>query len=688
MSVKAIHTSLETKNNNVQLRRQNNSQANPSFKGAVNPVVGLMDFIDRGGFAASFIIQDGLGFIAPRVGKGILRGGKEKTDKDGNPILDKKGKPEHEYNWEFARKEGLREVLTGPSAFLIPLGMLSFINRKFGTANSVKMNYIDSFKNSFTKFAQNNMESIKAGDTPKTGFYQEVYKDIINQSINSHLSDAEKIPASEVENLAKDFAQKQIRIENIKADKSLNKKQKAAKISEIGSVEDSFMKLKKSKLHGSVNELAVQITSSNGSVKHGSISEIQSAMHNYFGDAINSTKKAFTKNNSLSLEEFMKKFTNKKLGSRFFTNMSMYGAVVAFYTIIPKLYNLGLKGNPGLKGTAADPELLNSDKKEDKVQDTKSQKDVAFKGNMAGMLERTGEKVFNSQKAKSLSNIFEFNGPIIPGTAMATLLYAFCIPPRLVQAQDKYDRSEIIVRDFTSFTALLFGAKALARVFSDGFTKLTGLALNKKDMDGRNVLQRIGDYLNPNDSRHSLLSSKQLNSKYTNIEDYKGGVNGFMEFIESSGGNVKKALAQDKKVKSSVEEILNDFNGKTFKEATADEIKSALKLADKNKNDLIKKFYKLFESENGLLKRAKTCNSAFSFLSTLVLVPGLIIWLTNVCERMTAQRTAKDFAEAQAKKAAEAAKNQPQPTEQASIQQAVTNHIASNKPSMSGFIGQ
>ena len=53
--------------------------------------------------------------------------------------------------------------------------------------------------------------------------------------------------------------------------------------------------------------------------------------------------------------------------------------------------------------------------------------------------------------------------------------------------------------------------------------------------------------MNPIDKRHSVLSSKQLDSKYTNLEDYKGGVNGFIEFIEQSGGNVKKAFAQDKK---------------------------------------------------------------------------------------------------------------------------------------------
>lgn len=685
MSVKAIQTSLETRNNNAQIRRQKN-QVTPSFKGTVNPVVGLMDFIDKGGFAASFIIQDGLGFIAPRVGKGILRGGKEKKDENGNPILDKNGKPKHEYNWEFARKEGLREVLTGPSAFLIPLGMLSFINRKFGTGNSVKLNYLDSFNNTFTEFAKENIEDIKAGnaDNKKLQFYEKVHKDTLNQTINAHLPEAERISDEKLNEIAKDLSERQIKIEEIKANKSLNKKQKAAKIGEIGSIEDSYMKLIKSKMRGNVNELAVQISSSNGSVKHGSISELLGSMNNYFGDAVNNTKAALKKNTSANIEEVIKKFTNRRMGTRFLTNMSMYGAVVAFYTVIPKLYNLGLKGNPGLKGTAADPELLNSDKKEDKVQDNNRQKDIAFKGGMTGFLEKTGEKVFNGKKAKAFSNIFEFNGPVIPGTAMATLLYAFCIPPRLVQAQDKYDRGEIIVRDVTSFTALLFGAKALARLFSDGFTKLTGLALNKKDMDGRNVLQRIGDYLNPNDSRHSLLSSKQLDSKYTNIKDYKGGVNGFMEFIEDSGGNLKKAFAQDKNIKESVENILKDFNGKSYKDATADEIKEALKAAHNKGNDLINKFYKLFESENGLLKRAKTCNSAFSFLSTLILVPSLIIWLTNVCEKMTAQRTAKDFAEAQAKKAAEEAKKQPEPQ----VLQGIASHTATNKPSMAGFIGK
>lgn len=42
------------------------------------------------------------------------------------------------------------------------------------------------------------------------------------------------------------------------------------------------------------------------------------------------------------------------MGSRILTNLGIFGAVAAFYTQIPKLYNMGLKGNPALQGTAVD----------------------------------------------------------------------------------------------------------------------------------------------------------------------------------------------------------------------------------------------------------------------------------------------------------------------------------------------
>ena len=187
-----------------------------------------------------------------------------------------------------------------------------------------------------------------------------------------------------------------------------------------------------------------------------------------------------------------------------------------------------------------------------------------------------------------------------------------------------------------------FGAKALARLFSDGFTKLTGLALNSKNMNGRSTLQKTWDYLNPSDARHSILSSKQLDYKYTNIDKYKGKIDGFIEFIEKSGGNIKKAFANDSKIKNAVEEILKDFNGKSYADATKEEIKEALHNANITKSAKLDDLYKLFKQPNKLLNRAKTCNSFFGALSTLVLVPGLIIALTDICKAMTDKKKAQE----------------------------------------------
>ncbi len=690
MSVKPIIPSIDSSNNNANKSKMGNiaqvhqvqypvksvQTKQVSFQGGTNPIVGLMDFIEAGGYAAAFIIQDGLGFIAPRVGKGLVRGGKKKKDEEGNDILDKNGKPKRELNWAYARKEGIRELVTGPSAFVIPYFMLKFINKKFGAGNNVKLNYIDSFGNSFTNYAKDNLNAIQNGTADKAGFYNEVFKDTIRKSFNTVLPASEQMSDAEINQIAKDFTEKQLKIEAIQADKSLNKKARNARIAEIGTVEDAFMKLKKSKIGGTVDELSVQITSSNGKLKGGSIGELLSSMNDYFGDAVKNVKSALKDNMSAKqIEEAVQSFSRRRMGSRILTNLGIFATVAAAYTQIPKLYNMGTNGkNPALANDEEDtPSKVADSAGTAAGQKTEQGKQVPFTG-MGSFLEKTGQKVFNNKTAKSVSDIFELNGPIISGAAMPVLLYGFCIPPRLQHAQDKYDYGEIVVRDMTAFTALLFGAKALARLFSDGFTKITGLALNKKNLDGRNIFQKIGDYLNPHDARHSVLTTKQLNSKYTNLQDYKNGVAGFMEFIEGSGGDVKKAFAKDKNVKDVIGKILNDFNGKSYADATSSEIKNALILADKQKSGFMKQFYKLFESENGLLRAAKTCNSTFGFLSTLAIVPGLIIWLTDVCEKMTEKRTKKDLANAQS-------------TGNTKKAEIAARHLATHTPSMAGFLG-
>lgn len=689
MSVKPIIPSINSNNNKVQIKNNSSSsnnlqKKNVSFRGgSPNIIVGMMDAIEAGGYPASFIIQDGLGFITPRVGKGLVRDAHDKKDENGNVVLDKNGKPVRQLNWALARKEFLREIITGPSAFVIPLAMLHVIKKHFGRGNNVKLNYIDGFQKPFTEFAQNNTDAIKNGTANKAIFYKKIFSNAIETSINSVLPDSAKMTADEISKTANNLTVKQIQIEKIKADKTLDKKAKKEALSKIGSVVDDFMKLKKGKIGGAVDEMAVQFAASNGKVKTGSIGEMVNAMSDYFDDAVKNTHEELKKGlKSENIESFVKKFTNHKMGSRILTNLGIFGAVAAFYTQIPKLYNMGLKGNPALQGTAVDtsnPAASGNTPEDKKVKGNKPSFGVSFTG-MGSFLEKAGDKIFNNKSAKTASDIFELNGPIMSANAMTTLLFGFCIPPRLANAQDKYDYGEIVVRDMTAFTALLFGAKALSRVFSDVFSNITGLALNKKNMDGHNTLHKVIDYLNPNDTHHSVLSRKQLTSKYTHLEDYKGGVNGFMDFIELSGGDVKKAFSCDKKIQASVDEILKSFNGKSFKDATSKEIKEVLKKANAQKSDSIKKFYNLFHENNGLLNKARTCNSSFGFLSTIVLVPGLIIWLTDFCEKMTEKRSKKDLA------AAEKTGNTAQ------INAAETYLAEHNQPtktpSMAGFLGR
>ena len=142
MSVKAVQlANAETKRNYNNNQQKHN---NVSFGNAGNPVITLMDAIDRGGFAASFIMQDFLGMAGPRVLTGMYRN----HDKTG------------QLNWDFAKKEGIREILSGPSAFLIPAAMMFGIKKVSGTANNVPVDFINGFGHTFAEYAKANKATL------------------------------------------------------------------------------------------------------------------------------------------------------------------------------------------------------------------------------------------------------------------------------------------------------------------------------------------------------------------------------------------------------------------------------------------------------------------------------------------------------------------------------------------------
>ena len=638
MAVKAINSTLNVaKHNNLKEQNQQKHQQT-SFTGSFNPVVTLMDAIDKGGFAASFIAQDGIGMVAPRIYEGLNR----------NREKDENGKKIGPLNWEFARREGIREILSGPSAFLIPMGIMAIIKKTSGTANNVHVSHIEALGQNFADYAAKHPDQLKNSSEFKKGYYAQILENALENSTD------ETFNGEQLKDKAKSFAEKLVDSEEKRANKD---KKNANKLQ--AEIVDEYMKLRKQYSAPSGNELAVSLKVSGKDKPLGTnIRQLVQSLTDYSGDALEKVNKHLEKHANGNIDEYIKKFNTHRAGTRVLSNLGMWSAVVGFYTLIPKLYNLGLKHDPGLKGLVEEGAEKTEDKvKEDKKAEAKDQtkdKNVAFTGGIASMAGKTAMKEGGISK---VLKIFEFNGASMSVPAMLTLLFGFCLPPRYINAKSDKERKEILVRDISSFTAILFGAKALSRGFSDVFANASGFALNiKPENHNKNFFNKLKNYFTAG-SGVNVLNSEQIVSKYSNVEEYQNGINGFFNFLEENGGNVKKVLLNvDKTVKENAEEIMKNFNGQSIKDATIEDIHKAFEKA--KGSEALEKIYTVFSTkDNKFVNRAKTMNSAFGFASTLILVPAFMMWLARYCENMTKKAIAK---EKEQKVAATAVNTQPQ----------------------------
>lgn len=663
MSIKAINSSIGAQQHHKL--NDKNSQ-HPTFAGSFNPVVTVMDAIDKGGFAASFIAQDGIGMVAPRIYEGLNR----------NRQTDENGKKTGPLNWEFARREGIREILSGPSAFLIPLGILTIIKKASGTANNVHVDHINILGKNFSDFAVKNPTQLKNPAEFKKGYYAQVFENIFNNSTDKSFNVKEK---------AQHFADKLVEAET----KRVNKDRKGAGKIQSELIEE-YMKIRKQFASPSSDELGVILKSEEkNKTVSSNIKRIIQSLSDYSGDALAKTNKYISSQSGHTAEElakdgslakYVKNFNLHRAGTRVLSNFGMWGAVVAFYTLIPKLYNMGLKHDPGLKGLESEDKADNTVPKTKVKDENKKGKDVAFKGNFASGI---GSNAVKDGFLGKLFNKFEFNGASMSVPGMLTLLFGFCLPPRYINAKSDKEKKEIVVRDVSSFTAILFAAKAMARGFSDAFAKISGLALNVKPEDhNKSILHKVKNYFTAG-AGIDVLTSEQITSKYSNIEDYKEGINGFFNFLEENGGDVKKVLNIDKNVKTQAEKIMTDFGGgKSLKDATLEEIHTAFKKA--KGSDALENIYTVFKSkDNRFINRAKTFNSAFGFASTLVLVPMFMMWLARYCESMTKKAIAKE----KEQKTLATATTEPAPAQQNS-KPVATTVTSAKQPTMAGFLNK
>lgn len=354
--------------NPVSVKVENNSnkynQTAPKAVtfGNFNPVISMMDGIDKGGFAASFIIQDMLGMAVPRTVTGLTRN----SDQTG------------ESNKGYARLVAIRELLSGPSTFAIPAMMLWGIKKRFGRANNVPVNFIKGFNDHFADVAEKNSKILNNQQELKKAFYKNMAKNLLESSTTNWKADGtieHYLVGKELDQEVEKFANKLIAID--KAPKKYfwnrgdanSKGEKFAKTLKGEFVED-FVELRKTHSDNPSNKLFKAWFKLKNDIPNTADGHLETKVGSfidyvmdYTNDAVKSVTNKFQPGEQ-KVRSFVENFGHKRAGSRFLVNVGMTAAVISFFTIIPKLYNSKDGKNPALAGLT--PEHQPSKKKEGK----------------------------------------------------------------------------------------------------------------------------------------------------------------------------------------------------------------------------------------------------------------------------------------------------------------------------------
>ena len=243
-----------------------------------------------------------MGWFAPRIYEGLNRNRKE----------DENGKKTGPLNWEFARREGIREVLhSGPSAFLIPLGILSIIKRVSGSANNVHVSHIKALGQNLTEYIAKNPEQLKNSVELKKGYYAKVFENALRNSTD------ESFVENDVKNTAKKFADTLVEVETKRAGK--NRKSANELYSKL--VEE-YMNIRKSHAAPSSDELGVTMKMSDGELGT-NIRRLTQSLTDYTGDVLNkAAKKGISPEN---IQEFIAKFNKQRAGDKSIVELRVCG---------------------------------------------------------------------------------------------------------------------------------------------------------------------------------------------------------------------------------------------------------------------------------------------------------------------------------------------------------------------------
>ena len=627
--VNTVNSQRQLKRNNntkIQHNINNTQQQSPSFKGGLDSFcLGVANAIENGGLFISFTLQDMLGTNLPRPIMGLRRNSKENNG---------------EKNTKFAFKELVREILTGPSMFLIPMGMLKLGKPILGETIDVPMKHIKALGDVHAERALNSHNNPLTKKEFFANTFEEIIKNAKNEGSASETTRSTAAAfADKLEEALKKPEKSPIRsLKDIKTHLATRKATKDTSKRLMSELADDFVAI--SKKHAT-DVAASDFTVARVKNASASFKDTVGHMISYADDVIPKV----SDKNAGEIQNAVKKLTNNKVLTRLANNAAMYAAVIAFLWIIPRLYNKAEgQGNAGLKGlmkeeTLNDKSLDSMEKKNTNVLDAKlGNSNVSFKGS-SSFADKAVSSIMNGKKIHS----FEFASCNVSFPMLLGIMGLGVLLPRTIQAKDNYDREEILRRDLVTCATMCFGEKMLQKGFSKVNEMRSGFVLAAKEagFKDKSFGKKVLDYLRPINGV-KVMSSERIISKYSNIDQYKDGIKGFCEFISAQGGQLSKVFSIDgSKGANRAHELVEGLmkkEGVKLSEASNAQITEAL---DKAKNSAeVKELIGLFKNKNNpWVKKARTLNARFTALSVLALVPIFLgFLLPAINEKATKKR--------------------------------------------------
>jgi len=297
---------------NAENNHQNKGKA-PSF--GANPLVAFATFIENNGFLGEFLAVDTTGMMGPRAAQGYTRNMKELGH----------------LNYKAGHEETVRELLSGPAFFYVPLTVLSVISLIKGKAAKVDVKTLSEFKTTM----QNSTVNMKNAIETKKNFVKTIINDAFSEFKN------EKSVINEIEELMNKNVLEKFTFK----DKFMNMfKKQGQKVTTPSTLKaqavELVTKLNKANEKNLDNTTLLKV---NG--KDFNIADLLDDMRNYLDDFTNKASKTSEGSNA-----FIEKFHTTAKNVRYLANILAVSGLSAFLVIIPKLYQTGDKfpGKDGL----------------------------------------------------------------------------------------------------------------------------------------------------------------------------------------------------------------------------------------------------------------------------------------------------------------------------------------------------